>query len=702
MYLSINDRYHRSRLACLFSIILFFTFLTADAQKKWDGGGVDGQWTNPLNWADDQVPQAFDDILLDHSFVQGSYTVWLPAGNSAVNIKNIQVHPGLGSDSIRLVIPASNTSIPALSVGMGGIRLAERAILLNASGAPGGTAIAVADSIYILNGAMIIHNTKTAHAAYISKLSQSPGTETGLFVFDVPGTASYTVSLSGRVYGSLRLLSTASGSGRTYISTGASQAFIRGDLLIGDHVTYSLDFTGILDIRNNWEVRGLMNLASSENQNLVKVGGDITCSGTITETAAGNPVIECAGKKAQQLNITGRILNSITVRQNNAFGTGLRSTVRLPWRLELLAGRIITSDSNMLVIEPGCSVFVDSTQSASYVDGPMMVKEINTPHFLFPVGKSGNLRWIALKGALGSFVVEYIRSSPLSLSGQLDSPLAHLSSMEYWKIKSESHTSQQAELSFDNMNSGGVTDLASLRVACFSGDRWVDAGNLATTGSAGAAGSVLGDTILYSQDSWQYLTLASDVHAQNPLPSPNQSVSCRIGEGQVDFFVNIHKYSPDTKVSGCLLEKASYEGNFHKLDEVQAIPVNKGFHIRIARPELNSLYRLRVKYENKQDWVSAVMSVSGRSARAGKPNLTIHLESLRQDGAVIRLYTDQARQVTLLVMDAIGKIVMKKCLFTQAGNQSISLQFGHWPGGIYRVFGVSSSLRTNPINFFQP
>jgi len=59
--------------------------------KKWDGGGAAGVWTDRLNWADDIAPVAGDDIILDHAYVAGAYTVNLPA---TLTVGNFEVNDG--------------------------------------------------------------------------------------------------------------------------------------------------------------------------------------------------------------------------------------------------------------------------------------------------------------------------------------------------------------------------------------------------------------------------------------------------------------------------------------------------------------------------------------------------------------------------------------------------------------------------------
>ena len=130
------------------SVILFFS--NVSAQKKWDGGGNDGQWNNALNWTGNVLPLNSEDVVLDNSGVTGNYTVKLPPGAVSVSVKHISISP-TGTNTIELILPAENTLVPALIIdGPGyGLDIGKGGIFRNASGASSGTPVSVADSIRI-------------------------------------------------------------------------------------------------------------------------------------------------------------------------------------------------------------------------------------------------------------------------------------------------------------------------------------------------------------------------------------------------------------------------------------------------------------------------------------------------------------------------------------------------------------------------
>ncbi|MEJ0079414.1 MAG: hypothetical protein WDM78_00250 [Puia sp.] len=461
--------------------------------KSWTGFGGDANWTNPLNWSGSSLPQPADDILLDNSDLPVSYQVTLP--DTAVTLKSILISPSPGRN-IELVLPVSNAIINGLTVtGPGyGIELRAGAIFRNASGLSAGEALSIADSIMIHDGGRYVHQTRASHANNILRiLSTAPGTEQGIFDFDVP-RASYTISVSNRTYGSLELHSTAQGSMVNYTCSGANPLRVRGNLRIGSGVNMSIDLSGlngnILVEGDFIQEGGQLNLASGAGDNTVlRIMGDLyqSSESVITESANGIPSLELNGQRSQEIAMGGRIINQVGFRMNNPAGSTLRLPLRVPWKLELIQGAIISSPSALLILDTVCTVIIDSSRlTGVYIDGPIRKLGLNLEdHFLFPVGKDGNLRWLELKKATGNYTVEYIHQNPASIGSTVGPGLAHISKLEYWTVIADGSINDQAkiELSFASAQSGIITDPNYLNVAKFQASEWEDAGHTSITGN---------------------------------------------------------------------------------------------------------------------------------------------------------------------------------------------------------------------------
>jgi len=515
--------FREGRRILLFLITGVPVFL-AGQTKTWTGNGGDGLWVNPANWLNATVPVASDDVVLDNGDLPGSYQVTLP--DQAITVRTIGISPSPGNQ-IELILPASNILNDAVSItGPGyGLLLNSGAVFRNSSGIASGESLHIADSVRINSGGEYIHNTRASHAAGIVQiLSSAPGTEKGTFVFDVP-RASYTISVSNRIYGSLVLRSAGFGSPVNYTCSGSSPLRIQGDLRIGVNVNLSMNLNGpngnIRVAGDFLQEGGTLNLASAAgNSSILSIAGNISQSpgSVITATGAAHPGIELNGNGLQLVAAGGSFLNGIVFRVNNPAGCKLLLPLALPYRMELVKGAIISSVDNLLTLGAGCGVQTDSTVSSAYVDGPLRKEGLlDDPGFLFPVGKNGSLRWLELKQATGNFTVEYRNEDPASLGGSTGTGIDHISKMEYWKVEADGPVPVQAnmELSFVSPQSGGITDPAFLDVCGFSGSQWSDAGHTGITGDI-IYGSVVSSPI--ADFSGTAFTLGSTVNLENPLP----------------------------------------------------------------------------------------------------------------------------------------------------------------------------------------
>jgi hypothetical protein len=539
--------------------VFSFCNATLKAQVRWDGGGGNGQWMTAANWVGDKLPASASDVILDNSIVTGNYIVTLPSGNNAVSVKSLTILPGPGN-TIELLLPAANTAIPAFTTsGPGyGLTINNGGIFRNASGATAsGAPVDISDSLKINNGGRYIQSSPRSHVDVVTVLSKAAGTEQGIFEFDIPGTAGATPSASGKTYGTLQLSATAAGGVRNYSSTGSQNITIRGDFIIGSGVNYSLSFTGAFIIKRNYvQNGGMFNLASQANNTLVTIGGNLLQnSGTITETNTGLPVIELNGTTGQHILTTGNISNSVTLRIKNAAGAVLQTPVSIPYKLELLMGIITSSVNNPLILKTGCMIQYDSLSNNSFIKGPLRKEGLlSTDHFLFPVGKDNTMRWLALNNATGNFTVEFFKSNPKLINLQCATGINHISALEYWSAESDAGvpSSGKVELSFSDPNSGGVTDLAALRVAYLTNGGWNDEGNTGITGTAGSRGSVTGNIIGEFIPADKYFTLGSSTGA-NTLPLGAQFPGLRSGNNALAGDLQLISLSPTMATSNFIM-----------------------------------------------------------------------------------------------------------------------------------------------------
>jgi hypothetical protein len=516
--------------------LLSFVFLVqvpSFAQLRWDGEAGDGRWMTASNWSGNVLPAVTDDVILDNAFLPGSYTVALPGADSIVHIRSVTIAPGAGNN-IELILPAANTALPGFKVSGAayGMVIENGGVFKNASGTDSGLPVEIADSLKINNGGRFIQNSEGSHAAIVAVLSRAPGTEEGIFEFDLP-TASSTVSLSGRTYGKLVLLSNAMNGTVTYTASGTNTITVKSDLVIGTGVTLSLNFTDTLFVgRDLMQQGGTINLGNAARSLVTVVNRHLiqSATGVIGETGTALPEIVFSGNTMQQIDCKGIIKDNVAVKMNSAVGATLMSPWSLPYKLTLAKGKIITSGANVLKLLSNCSIAADTLSDNSFIDGPLRKEGLSSAaQFLFPVGKGNTMRWLVLKNASGNFNVEYVNSNPQLISNTYGTGISYIAQAGYWTILADASplATASVELSFNGPNSGVGTNLATARVARLDNGVWLNYGNVAFTGTAGSRGSVVSNNLTTWSATPDHFVLGSSVPVEGPLALTNDTASRR-------------------------------------------------------------------------------------------------------------------------------------------------------------------------------
>lgn len=258
----------------VFVFLLIALLGSSQAQKRWDGEGGDSLWHNPINWHPNGVPEAADDVLIDNSIFNAP--VWIRMGMDTADVNSITLRSS-GSFVNTLQIAAHNTRVPALRLHSAetGLDIGTHTKLINSSGAPAGNPIELNGKMAIRNGGTYTHNTVRGNAYLAGKLLADSSTARGIFTFDVPGTAGYTVSLTGRRYGSLHFM--ASVGRKSYSGTGSSDLNIGGDLVIGDSAALTSTMTARIILKGRLSVGGRMQInpvTADSTGRLIEFAGD--------------------------------------------------------------------------------------------------------------------------------------------------------------------------------------------------------------------------------------------------------------------------------------------------------------------------------------------------------------------------------------------------------------------------------------------
>ena len=692
-----SDRWFTKK--CCWVVFIFFLSKSDIAQKQWDGEGGDGAWETALNWTDNTIPSSTDEVILDNSIIFSSFTVRLNGSSGAIQCKSLRIIPG-GLNKIILIIPTSNVNGIALSTTGSGytIELNAGAELVNASGASSGVVLGISDSIKILNGAKYIHRTPRGNATILNSLSSAPGTESGIVEFDVKvASGSYIVSMTNRVFGSLVFSSVNNGGPIGYVSNGSSPVTIRGDLTINSQVSLSVGFDDTIRLRGNLSHEGnVFNLSNNGNPTVLSVQGNIKSAlgSTITESNAAKPVILFNGNALQQIDINGPVTNEIIFKLRKQGILKLNAPLRLPYILELRKGILQTDATNLLTLDINAEILADSSLlDSSFIHGPVQkLGLIARDHFLFPVGKDSKMRWLELKNAIGDFTIEFFKLTPYSISSVMNG-VDHISSIEYWTVESSGASSAGVELSFDNVNSGGVTDMSTLRVAQLRGG-WSNQGNTGTTGSAGGSGSVVSDPISIFTQQTKYFALASTVFNQNPLPA--KWIQLKIDRSQQEL---IFKWN---------IPANWYPIQFTWEESDDGIRFEKKRNLPVVESLKSYSYAVPDKNENANWYRIGALERDGRRIYSNvvlaprvNADLTISIWNTRPGELSLWINCKQTECLQLLIYNSIGMVIAQQKIQLRKGDQQLSLRVPSKSTGVYYLMGLTETTRTRVIPFYQ-
>jgi hypothetical protein len=302
--------------------------------------------------------------------------------------------------------------------------------------------------------------------------------------------------------------------------------------------TYTAPALFLADITNTAvvDVDGNLNLNAAGGGELeMRLAGSSTLQlmGNITRAASPNmfgkvnstatSVIEFNGNTpqiiAQSAGNGGDEVYYRALTLNNTSNTypqfTMQGSATINNTIKFTDGVVATTSTNILVIPD--NVTATSASDVSYVDGP--VRKVGNDGFTFPLGDNNNYQAITITAPTATtdaFEGQYYNTDPGTTYDSLQkaSGINHVSKCEYWILNRTTGTSNvTVGLTWDS-HSCGVTNLADLRVARWSGSQWANQGNGGTTGNT-AAGTI---NTSGNVTSFSPFTLASSQRSSNPLP----------------------------------------------------------------------------------------------------------------------------------------------------------------------------------------
>lgn len=681
---------------------------------RWDNGAANALWSDPNNWDTNILPAPGDDVILDNTFA-GSYFVFLPDGNVSISIRSLTINPSAGNN-IYVVLPAANISPTALLITGPGesFLINDGGYFQNSSGAvAASTAVSVdpASFLRINNGGMYVHNSATAHAALVARLSAVAGTESGVFVFDVPAVSNYTISLSGITYGALELSASASGGFITYSASGANPAHINDDLLIGDNVTLGIIMSADLTIHDTCTLNtgAVFNLQGGVANNKVRVMGGLISDGTITESGIRTPELELCGTINQPIRFTvnGIMMQNVILNMNNAAGATLETAVTLPYRLVLTSGKITTTAINILTIDYLATATGGST--TSFVEGPM--KKIGDENFTFPIGIGSIYAPITISDATGAaidneFIAEYKRANPQTsfpFGPGLGAGLNHISYVEYWTLEQPAGSSSR-NVTLDVHHESFCKELLNTYITRWDGFAWslvpttVVAGP--TTVGIHETGALKSTTV---QSGFNFpltgFTLGTDLTAQlNPLPI-NLIAFDAVKLNSFRSLINWELAVCCSSAAKFELQRRDNDGSFATVATIGGSETSRFYSYTDNGLQKGvNYYRLRMIDADGTVTYSRVAAILNENDALVLASLA---PTIVRNTTHLTVASSASQKLDIIVVDMQGRVVYRQNHSITAGSTAIPIHTGNLAAGIYQLYGMSASGKTNVIRFIK-
>lgn len=660
-------------------------------QIRWTGAGGSQEWDNPDNWKEGRLPGAGDTVILDNVYLDEDYTVKLPGGNNPVALGRLVVHPGPGKN-IKVIIGTDNVASPALScTAHGGIIIKNGGILENASGASSGETILVPGGWRIETGGRYIHKTRRAHAALVSALIHDSLTLKGEFEFAIP-FASNTISLSGRTYGTLRLMLADALDTVIYTAAGTAGLNILGDLVLGEGVNLKMNLGGTLTVSGDLvQYGGSFDLSTTARMLQVDIkGGLLQAGGEITTSGEVHSDMIFSGREEQVIVAKGKISNKVNLVINSDGVVNNLAPLYLPDALVMLQGILNTTKEFPLILSSNSRVIFNDDNVHSFIQGTVIKEGLNPEEkMVFPLGDRKRLGKIAVEGISGNLALSYKVANPLIYSKVYEEGIRRISSLEYWELKSEHETEGKITLYFPDGNSSGVTEMESLIIAYLKDSIWISGGRSSYEGSPGGKGSVTSETVLLEPQKNYRFSFASTQDFQNPLP-----VTIRNFQAFVQHQKLHASWQTGLETTEGRFRLEIFDHNRKKVREYE-IPGASGKHAYSFEGDirgLSGMFLLRLTFlrGNTQKLLAE------RAFRAGVGE-NIKILSVRHQPGKIMVEVEVAERENgrIVLMDQNGRRIKVTEVDFLQGKNLIPIENIYKRFALVYVFAVTSTSRSN-------
>jgi hypothetical protein len=274
----------------------------------------------------------------------------------------------------------------------------------------------------------------------------------------------------------------------------------------------------------------------------------------------------------------------------------------------------------------------------------------------------------------------------------------HISKLEHWTVEADSSPVPMAEveLSFNDPNSGGVTDLANLRVGQLLANAWNNAGNTGVSGTPGAMGSVTSDSRGSFSLGNKFFTLASAVPSENPLPERQVSISAHKIDLGILFSWTIDE---ETEPDYFELQGSAENRNYLIIQKIAALRNETNYkYIDRNLWENDHFYRIKIVKKDGSAFFSKTISLIGDTKSIEISRL---FPSITNNAISLTLSTIKNQPIVFYIADMQGVTMKEIPCKLLPGTSTLKFYVDHLQAGLYQIFGLSSSSHTNIFRFFK-
>jgi hypothetical protein len=479
---------------------------------------------------------------------------------------------------------------------------------------------------------------------------------------------------------------------------------------------YTMTVNGNLNISNTSLLEITSNTVVSPNGAKLHLKGHLNNAGAIITSGVGGTVneLELNGTLNQNIQNTGAGVFSgpgITFIMNNSAGAILLSPVNIYRQLVLTSGNIKTDAINILTLGDFASWTGGS--SASFVEGPMS-RASDNPSFTFPVGKGNIYAPIKYSSTLNYlptniFTAEYFRQNPQSSFGNnydlTPNPeiIDHISYVEYWSLEknADAFTMPLTRIELTATEYSFCKNMATTFVARHNdGDNlWKNDGTTNRFIGPNVPPYVTGRVQSGSITLLGIFTLAtSDDYAANPLPINLFSFDAR-KLSHSKSLLNWELAACCSSAAKFEIQRAEKNRNFITVGIVGGSETNR-FYNYTDNGLQNGINYYRLKMTDADGTITYSRTVAVMNGVNGLL-LTSLIPTLVTNTASLTIASSAAQKMDIVIVDMLGRIMLKRNYTIDAGNMSIELPLGGLAAGAYQLTGMSAEGKTNTIRFIK-